>query len=98
MDELEQYIKQLLLDAGFDDNMATNELIPTLMDTLFDRLVLQIEKKLHSADKIGEFRMLSEHDRPNNRLEKQIPDFTTWLDARIQEFGQDYVRRMKKSS
>lgn len=98
MDDLEQYIKQLLLDAGFEDNMATDELIPTMIDTLFDRLVVQIEKKLHNADKINEFRALSEDNRPNSWLEKNITDFNKWLHARIEEFGQDYVARMKKTS
>lgn len=96
MDTVERYAKEMLLQAWFEDNLATDELIPTIIETLCDRLSVKIEKKLHNADAIREFRQRSEKTRPEERLASQIPNFASRLADCAAAFAHDYITRMKR--
>ncbi len=99
MDELELFIKTIMLEAGFKPTEIFEEEVENATEILIDRLNTEIMIKLNEEDRDIFVEMLHNNeniDQAYGFAEMKIKDFPSFMKEKMAEFRLEYLEGMSK--
>jgi hypothetical protein len=97
MEELELFIKTLMLEAGFKPEQLFDEEIENTTDILIDRLTTEIMVKLDQEDRDIFVELANNNesfDQAYGFAEMKIGNFELFIKEKMAEFRLEYLRGM----
>jgi len=99
MDELNLFIKTLMLEAWFQPDQLFDDVVEDATDILIDRLTTEISAKLNESDRDIFIELV--HNNPTfdpafEFAKMKISDFDIFIKQKLAEFRLEYLQWMSK--
>ncbi|MEI6672285.1 MAG: hypothetical protein WCL02_02755 [bacterium] len=97
MEELQLFVKTLMLEAGFKPEQLFDEEIANTVEILLDRLTTEIMVKLNEDDRDIFIELANNNetfDQAYGFAEMKIKDFSIFIKEKLAEFRLEYLEGM----
>lgn len=97
MNELELFVKSIMLEAGFKTEQLFDEEIENTMEILLDRITTEIMTKLNEEDRDIFIELANNNegfDQAFGFAEMKIPHFESFMKEKMAEFRLEYLEWM----